>query len=303
MREQKFSSEEIPSNPLASKAYYARLEAWISILVNFTLFGIKLYYGRLSQSLALTADAFETLSDVATSLAIFFIARELDRPPDREHPFGHGRLEDTTTLIIAVLLFIVGIQFLIQGCQRIFHPSPIQFSLPALFAILIGMGGKEILAQVAFFLGKKASNSELLIAKACHHRSDALDSLPVLVVFLFPRYPWLDGVSSLFTSTIIILMASKILRGSVSRLLGRSISPEEKEKILNITSQFKEVDNVHSIHLHDYGGKGVITMHIEVDGSLSVKEGHDLSEKIEKEIKEQTGFEGIVHIEPLSEEK
>ncbi|MDY0134462.1 MAG: cation transporter, partial [Atribacterota bacterium] len=94
MREQKFSSEEIPSNPLASKAYYARLEAWISILVNFTLFGIKLYYGRLSQSLALTADAFETLSDVATSLAIFFIARELDRPPDREHPFGHGRLED-----------------------------------------------------------------------------------------------------------------------------------------------------------------------------------------------------------------
>ena len=92
------------------------------------------------------------------------------------------------------------------------------------------MGGKEILAQVAFFLGKKASNSELLIAKAWHHRSDALDSLPVLVVFLFPRYPWLDGVSSLFTSTIIILMASKILRGSVSRLLGRSISLEGRRR-------------------------------------------------------------------------
>ncbi|HXL02907.1 MAG TPA: cation diffusion facilitator family transporter [Candidatus Atribacteria bacterium] len=303
MREQKLSSEEISSNPLASKAYYAKLEAWASILVNFILFGIKLYYGNLSQSLALTADAFETLSDVATSLAIFFIARELNRAPDREHPFGHGRLEDTTTLIIAVLLFVVGIQFLIQGYRRILHPSPIQFSLPALFAILIGIGGKEILAQIALFLGKKASNSELLIAKAWHHRSDALDSLPVLVVFLFPRYPWLDGVSSLFTSITIIWIASKILRGSVSRLLGRSISPQEREKILNIASQFKEVSNVHSIYLHDYGGRGVITMHIEVDGNLSVKEGHDLSEKMEKEIKNQTGFEGIVHVEPFSEEK
>ena len=303
MREQKRPSPEISNNPLGSKAYYAKLEAWISILVNFILFGIKLYYGRLSQSLALTADAFETLSDVATSLAIFFIARELNRPPDREHPFGHGRLEDVATLIIAILLFIVGVQFLYRGYQRIINPSPIQFSWAALFAILIGMGGKEFLAQMALFLGKKASNSELLIAKAWHHRSDALDSLPVLVVFLFPHYPWLDGASSLFTSITIIWIAGKISRNSVSRLLGRSISPEEKEKILNIASQFREVNDIHSIYLHDYGGRGVVTMHIEVDGSLSVKEGHDLSEKIEREIKNQTGFEGIVHIEPSSEEK
>ena len=304
MRKQKPTSPEVSNNnSLASKAYFAKLEAWISILVNFALFGLKLYYGSLSQSLALTADAFETLSDVATSLVIFFVARELNRAPDREHPFGHGRLEDTTTLIIAVLLFVVGIQFLIQGYQKFLHPSPIKFSLPALLVILIGMGGKEVLAQIALFLGKKASNSSLLIAKAWHHRSDALDSLPVLVVFLFPNYPWLDGVSSLFTSITIIWIASKILRSTVSRLLGRSISPQEKEKILNIASQFSEVSNIHSIYLHDYGGKGVITMHIEVDGNLSVKEGHDLSEKIEKEIKNQTGFEGIVHVEPFSEEK
>lgn len=303
MRKQKLISLETSNNsPLASKAYYAKLEAWISILVNFALFGLKLYYGNVSQSLALTADAFETLSDVATSLAIFFVARELNRAPDREHPFGHGRLEDTATLIIAVLLFVVGIQFLIQGYRKFLNPSPINFSLPAFLAILIGMGGKEVLAQIAFFLGRKTANSSLLIAKAWHHRSDALDSLPVLVVFLFPNYPWLDAAGSLFTSTVIIWMASKLLRDSVSRLLGRSISSEEKEKILNIASQYKEINNIHSIYLHDYGGKGVITMHIEVDGNLSVKEGHDLSEKIENEIKDQTGFEGIVHIEPSSKE-
>ena len=155
MREQKRPSPEISNNPLGSKAYYAKLEAWISILVNFILFGIKLYYGRLSQSLALTADAFETLSDVATSLAIFFIARELNRLPDREHPFGHGRLEDVATLIIAILLFIVGVQFLYRGYQRIINPSLYPVFLGSSFRHTDRHGRKGIFSPDGPFSGEK----------------------------------------------------------------------------------------------------------------------------------------------------
>ncbi|BER92997.1 cation diffusion facilitator family transporter [Atrimonas thermophila] len=277
---------------------YVKYAVLLSVFGNLILFFLKVYFGIISHSLAMISDAFHTLSDLSTSVIVLFAAREARRSPDSEHPFGHGRAEDIAIVSMSTLLIVVAFEFLRRGYTRLYTGNTVKTSLPLLAVIILSIITKELMARGTFLLGKKA-NSSLIKADAWHHRSDALSSLPVVLVYIFPNYPLVDAAVTIFIASLIGMVGIQLLKETVSRLMGRAISKEEEEKIKEvITRSFPEIKDIHSITLHDYGGKGVITLHVTVKSNLSVLESHQLADSIEKAIHQATGYQGLVHIEP-----
>lgn len=280
------------------KYLYVKYAVLLSIFGNLILFFVKLYFGIISQSLAIISDAFHTLSDLSTSIIVFFAAHEAKRSPDSEHPFGHGRAEDIAIVSMSTLLIVVAFEFLRRGYTRFYTGNTVKASFSLLIVIILSIITKELMARGTFLLGEKA-NSNLIKADAWHHRSDALSSLPVVLVYIFPNYPLVDAIVTIFIASLIGMVGINLLKETISRLMGRAISKEEERKIKEtITGNFPEVKDVHSIIIHDYGGKGVITLHVTVKGSLSVLESHQLADRIEEAIHKTTGYQGLVHIEP-----
>ncbi|HHF09009.1 MAG TPA: cation transporter [Candidatus Atribacteria bacterium] len=289
---------DISSAEKEKKHLYVKYAVLLSIFGNLILFFVKLYFGIISQSLAMISDAFHTLSDLSTSAIVLFAAREARRSPDLEHPFGHGRAEDIAVVSMSTLLIVIAFEFLRRGYARLYAENSVKNSLAFLVVIILSILTKEIMARGAFLLGKKA-NSNLIKADAWHHRSDALSSLPLILVYIFPSYPLVDALVTIFIALLIGMVGIKLLKEAVSTLMGHAISKEEERKIKEtITNNFPEVKDVHSIIIHDYGGKGVITLHVTVKGSLSVLESHQLADSIEEVIYKTTGYQGLVHIEP-----
>ena len=172
------------------RAKYGYLEAAVSIIGNFLLFVLKLILGMFINSIALIADAFHTLSDVGTSGVVIFGFRLAKKPPDKEHPFGHGRVEYIATMVIAILLVIVGFEFIRQSFERIIHMEYLSnddFALIIGIVICISAVVKEMMAQFGAAIGKKI-DSDVLLADAWHHRSDAIASVAVGISIIGSAY-------------------------------------------------------------------------------------------------------------------
>jgi len=163
---------------LQSRAQYAFLEAWVSITVNFVLAALKIVFGLLLDSISLLADAVHTASDVITSVVVLVGFRIAESPADEKHPFGHGRVEFLSSLIIALLLILVGIEFGKSSYERFLNPTPVKGNIAVVIIMVIGAVVKEWMTRFALHLGKK-SNIQALVGDAWHHRTDAIASLLV----------------------------------------------------------------------------------------------------------------------------
>ncbi|MEO0225812.1 MAG: cation diffusion facilitator family transporter [candidate division WOR-3 bacterium] len=281
------------------RSKYGFLEAWVSIIGNTVLFIIKLLIGIFTNSIALLADAFHTLSDVITSACVligFSIAR---KPPDKEHPFGHGRSEYIATLIIAILLITVGFEFFIHSIERIINP-PLIVGNWWLIILMVSVGiFKEWMARFSINLGK-IIRSDTLLADAWHHRSDAIATFLIALSFLgamFGIYR-LDGILGALVSMLIIYTGLRLSRKPISNLMGQGAGPELKSRIIEIASKIPGVKDVHEIDLHEYGSIKIVSIHIEVEPNLHVSRSHDISEKVQEAIDRELGTKTTVHVEP-----
>ena len=275
-------------------------EGLVSVILNLLLFVLKYYAGIASASLALIADAWHTLSDSLTSLVVILGIKLSSKKPDKEHPFGHGRWEQISALIIAILLALVGVEFMKDAIAKLRGHEAADFGWLAYLATVASIVLKEGLARYAFYIARKTGNAAVK-ADGWHHRSDALSSLMVLAgLFLSPYFWWIDSVLGMLISIMLFYAAYGIIREAVNKILGEEPSEEVIGKVEQIVKA--EMGNVaypHHYHIHHYGDHIEFTFHIKVPGEETVEEAHRKATLIEMQIKTELKIDATIHIEPL----
>jgi cation diffusion facilitator family transporter len=277
------------------------MEGIVSSGVNLLMFGVKLWSGMATGSVAMVADAWHTLSDTVTSVAVIMGFWVAGRPADEKHSFGHGRAEAVVSIVIGTLLGVVGATFLWDSVQRLAHRSPAVYSTASLAVFGVSAVIKEALAQFAFWAGRR-TGALSLVADGWHHRSDAVASALIVAGALAAgTYWWLDGVMGAGVSLLIMHAAWSVVTGSASALMGESPSSEQQRRIREVIvaadGRIRD-DGVHHLHVHRYGEHEELTVHIRMPDGMSVAESHDIATRIESCLRVELGTEATIHVEP-----
>lgn len=277
-----------------------KLEGWSSIIINSFLFILKYWAGITTGSLALVADAWHTLTDSISSVIVLIGGAISRKPADEEHPFGHGRVEHITAIIIGVLLAIIAFDFVVQAIEKFSSREATVFGTIAWVATIVSIVVKEGMAQFAFLAARK-TNSTILAADAWHHRTDALSSVLILIGIIVGKYFWwTDSVLSFLVAVMIGYASFDIIKREIKSLMGEHPS---KDVINMITSTAQATSviplHVHHIHLHRYGDHTELSCHIKLNGKMTLVEAHEICTRIEKALLTEFGFIATVHPEPI----
>src|SRR5699024_6785874 len=257
---------------------------WIGIIANLFLAIIKGLGGFLSGSKALIADALHSASDIVSSVVILFAVRISNRPPDKEHPYGHGKAENIASMIVALLLVVVGIEISISSAKIFFGEVPTAPSNLALIIIIISIVLKEVLFQYKIRLGRK-HNSTALISDAWHHRSDSLSSIAVLIgvgaailgeKLNLPLLVYGDAVAGIIVSIIVIKVGYDLAKESSIVILEKVLSDEDIKKYQETILSIKGINHVDELLARTHGSYVIIDLKVSVDSTLNVREGHDI---------------------------
>lgn len=288
------------SNPTVRKAY-GSLCSILGIVLNVLLFAGKYLAGVLSGSIAVTADAFNNLSDAGSSAVSLLGFRLSGKKPDTDHPFGHGRIEYMSGLVIAALILIMGVELFTSSAEKIFHPEETAFSW-----LTVGILAASVLVKVYMYaynrsIGKKISSSAMTAA-AADSLSDSVSTLVVLLSALVGHFAKLniDAYAGLLVACFILYTAVGVARDTVSPLLGQAPSPELVGDIERIALSRPQIIGIHDLIIHDYGpGRRMISLHAEVDGKGSFFELHDIIDCTERQLKDELGCDAVIHMDPI----
>lgn len=280
------------------KASYS--EGMVSIVVNIVLFALKLWAGAVSGSIAITADAWHSLSDTISSMVVIVGAKLSSKKPDSEHPFGHGRWEQIAAIFIGFLLGLIAYDFIKDSIIQFQSKESANFGTLAIVVTIISILVNEGLAQYAFYLGRKA-DSVTVKADGWHHRTDALSSIIILIGIFFKNYFWwIDSVLGIIVSILIFYAAYEIIKESINKLLGEKPTPELIQKVENIINDVSSTDLLpHHYHIHDYVSHRELTFHIKLDKHIDIAEGHSIATAIEDKLLSELKIISTIHIEPL----
>lgn len=280
---------------------YGYFEGFLSIALNVVLSAVKFVLGTLLNSVSLIADSIHSLSDVITSVIVIFGFNISTRPADVEHPFGHGRAERIVAIVVACVLIVVGVEFLMSGLERLLNPVPIRSDAFVIAVLVVSILIKEFLYQVAAGLGRRIGSAALK-ADAVHHRTDAISTVLVVIGFFSFRFGLygLDGVMGMAVALIIAYSGVSIIKESGNILIGQAPPAALVDRIRDTASGCDGVSDVHHIHVHDYGGRIEITIHVRLRGDIHLEDAHGTASDVERAIKECVpGAEVTVHVEPI----
>ena len=279
---------------------YGLLSGIIGIFLNFLLFASKFVVGLVIGSVAVVADAFNNLAD-ATSSVVTIIGFKLSaKPADKEHPFGHGRLEEVAGFIIAMTMIFVGIEFSRASISNIITPEPLYFSWIAVGILLFGFFVKLWMFFFNRRLGKKISSNALLNVAADARIDCVISAFTVAAIFITHLFDvYIDGFAGLAVSLFILYQGYSSAKQSISAILGSPPDPETVLAIEEIILAHAEVLGVHDLTVHNYGAhKNIATIHVEVDEKLTLQECSKISEEICGWVLEKLGIALTVHFDP-----
>ncbi len=281
-----------------SNSYWANLEGTLSIILNISLFAIKYWAGIVTGSVALITDAWHTISDSITSLIVLIGNKISNKPPDKKHPFGHGRAEFISSFLIGIIIAIIAFNFILESIKELQSHKSTNYGIIAIVVTSISIVLKEIMAQFAIRIGKK-KNLRSLIADGLHHRIDSISSVLILIgIFTAKNTWWVDGVLGLLISFLMLYTTFRILKDSFSAILGEKPDDELINKIKDVA--FKSCEkhtNPHNIIIHDYGNHLETTFHITLPNDMELKEAHYIATKIENNIKKELNILATIHME------
>ncbi|MEY8260461.1 cation diffusion facilitator family transporter [Oscillospiraceae bacterium 50-60] len=288
-------------DPAALRKAYGILCGAVGILLNVLLFSGKLLAGSLAGSVAITADAFNNLSDAGSSaitLLGFYLAGQ---KPDAHHPFGHGRIEYLSGLGVAVLILLMGWELLQSSLAKIFHPAPVT-ATPLVTAILcVSVGVKLYMAFYNWRLGKKLDSSAMR-ATAVDSLCDSAATAAVLAATLAGHLTgkMIDGWAGLLVAAFILWSGVKAAKETVDPLLGTPPTREFVARIRDLVMAHSKIIGIHDLIVHDYGpGRVMISLHAEVPASQDVLALHDEIDNVERELREHLGCEAVIHMDPV----
>ena len=286
-----------------SKERIVRKVTWVGLLVNLFLAAIKFIAGIYGKSQALVADAIHSLTDLTTDIAVIAGSHYWSRPPDENHPYGHRRLETLVTVFIGVVLIAAGVGI---GWKAISTLQERQVATPgwiAVFAALVSIVCKESVYRWTAITGRRVK-SPALAANAWHHRTDALSSLPVLIAVagarIFPSWSFLDRVGAVIVSIFILHASIKIIWPGLSELVDVGAPTETRKRIGDIALKNEGVLQVHDIRTRYISTSIQVDLHIVVEGSITVREGHAIADDVKERIIDAIPevLDVIVHVDP-----
>lgn len=273
----------------------------VGIFLNILLFIFKYLAGVLSNSIAITADAFNNLSDAGSSLISLIGFKFAGMKPDPEHPFGHGRIEYLSGLGISIAIIVVAIELFISSIKKVFNPQEIDTSVIAIVILVASICVKLYMFFYNRSIGKKI-NSAGMKATAMDSISDSVATFVVLLSMLFTRFTGIniDGYCGILVSLFIFYAGISSAKDTLSPLLGTKPDEELVSKVHTIVMSYEMVHGIHDMVVHDYGpGRQLISLHAEVDGSEDIYEIHDVIDTIEKRLFDELSVETTIHMDPI----
>jgi len=295
-------SENI-SNP-AVRTRYGIVSSSVGIVCNIFLAALKFLLGIVANSIAITADAANNLSDSASSIVTLVGFRLSSKPADREHPFGHGRIEYVCALVIAFLVLLVGFELgkasflkITSGDRAVFSPIVvIGLTASVIIKIWLSLFNKK--------LGKKI-NSSAMQAVATDSISDALATAVTLLAIIASKFTVLpiDGYVGILVCLLVIWAGIGIVRDTLTPLLGTAPDPELVSKIHNEILGYEKILGIHDLIVHEYGpGKVFASLHAEVSSTENIMDSHGLIDLVENEVSKKLGVAILIHMDPLEVE-
>ncbi len=285
----------------AVRRAYGQLCGFVGIALNVLLFAGKFFAGTLSGSIAITADAFNNLSDAGSSVVTLLGFRLAGRKPDPEHPFGHGRMEYLSGLVVSALILLMGVELAKSSFQKIIHPEEVEFSVVAVVILLCSIAVKFYMSVYNKRIGKKI-NSAAMVATGIDSLSDTISTAAVLVAMVVGKLSGLmiDGWVGMLVALFILYSACRAAIETVGPLLGQAPEEEFVQQIQQLVLAHEDVCGIHDLVVHDYGpGRVMVSLHAEVPASGDILELHDMIDGIEMELRQQLDCEAVIHMDPI----
>lgn len=287
------------SDPAVRRAY-GTLAGVVGIVLNILLAVGKICAGVLSGALSVTADGLNNLTDCGSNAVSVIGFKVAGKPADKEHPYGHQRMEYIAAMIVAFIVFVVAIELGVESVQKLIEPTDGSWSITAVIVLSVSVAVKLWMFFFNRSLAKKIS-SEALKATATDSISDAGATAAVLVALIISHYTDvdLDGVMGLIVAVLIAFAGIGIFRSTLSQLLGKAPDKAVLEDIKQRIRSHNGVLGIHDLNVHSYGKKLYATAHVEVDARMGLSEGHDLADGIERDFAAHTDVIMVVHVDPI----
>mgnify|MGYP001546226826 CR=1 FL=1 len=276
---------------------------WIGLMANVALSIIKFFIGFFGNSQAVIADALHSFSDTSSDLIILFGVKYWTAPPDESHPYGHHKIESFITILIGLILIIVAGGIGYEGIISLVEQQTPQLSLVVILGPLVSILVKEILFKITYRVGLE-THSSAVKANAWHHRTDAISSIPVLLAvgagLIDSRLAFLDQIGAVVVSAFIMKVGLGILFTNINDLLDTGISKEQIAELERTILDHGEVKGVHKLRTRKLANYIYIDLHLEVDGTMSVIQGHQVTEEVKTALMDDNPkiIDVLVHLEP-----
>ena len=272
--------------------------------VNCALASLQILFGLLGKSQALLADGIHTLSDLGTDFIVLYASRRSSKAADKDHPYGHGRIETLASLVLGAILGMVGIGIGIRGVESVLSPATTNPEAITIVFASLAIVAKEGLYHYTL-RAARATHSTMLESNAWHHRSDALSSIVVVIGISaqLMGIPYMDAVAAIIVACMISWMGLRLGRKALNELIDTGLDLELIEQVRAAMQSNSSVIGVHNLRSRSMGGLGYLDAHIEVDSNLTVSEAHYIAHRIEHQVKKR--FPKIIdvqiHIDPLDD--
>lgn len=281
---------------------YGILCGAVGIVINVLLFVGKFLAGTISGSIAITADAFNNLSDAGSSFITMIGFKLGSQKPDPEHPFGHGRLEYLSGLAVSILVILMGVELFKSSVEKIIHPEIPEYSTLVLVVLLISIASKLYMAFYNTKVGKSIE-SMAMAATAKDSLSDTVATSVVLISMLVGHFfsiP-IDGYCGVLVAILIFIAGLTSVKDTIGPLLGQPPEEEFVEEIESIVLNHEIVEGIHDLVVHDYGpGRVMISLHAEVPCDQDILYIHDEIDIIESELRDKLNCEAVIHMDPIA---
>ena len=288
---------------LKKRERYGIVSGIVGIICNIILSVSKFFIGVLSNSVSIMADGINNLSDASSNIVTILGAKLANKPVDAEHPFGHGRMEYISALVVAFLIFLMGFELGKSSIEKIINPQEVTFSIVSLVVLILSIVVKLWLAGFNGKIFKKTNNVN---AKAVKQDSlnDCLATFAAIIALLissFTDFIYADGIIGLIVAFVVILAGVGILNDIVGNLLGKAPDPELVKSMEELMLKEKWIYGVHDLIIHDYGpGRIIASAHAEVPCDADILEVHEVIDRVEKEINSKLKIVMCIHMDPIA---
>ncbi len=280
---------------------YGVLASVFGCIINFILFIIKLLVGILSNSISIIGDAINNLTDMGSSIISFFGFKISSKPADKEHPFGHQRVEYITSLIVSIIIIVVGIELFSNSIEKIINKSEVTYSILTIVILVISILIKLYLALVNKNIGKKI-NSLTLKATSRDSLNDCIATFFILISTILSLLfnINIDGYIGILVSLFIIYSGISLVKETISPLIGEKVDVDLINNVLNLVYEKKEILGVHDVIAHSYGPTKIfMSLHAEVDSKSDILKIHDVIDNIEFAVKDKYNVSLVIHMDPI----